>query len=60
MESLDNALMSIFGYIDGNNEKVRKMAENIYSPALGRSAKDLESTTFLALSMIAFKRYIIL
>jgi hypothetical protein len=46
MESLDNALMSTFGYIDGNNEKVRKMAENILSPALGRSARDLESTSF--------------
>lgn len=46
MESFDNALMSMFGYIDDNSEKVREMAENIMSPALGRSAKDLESTSF--------------
>jgi hypothetical protein len=46
MESFDNALMSMFEYIDGNDEKVRKMAENILSPALGRSAKGLESTSF--------------
>ena len=39
MESFDNALMSIFEYIDGNSEKVCRMAENILSPAIGRSAK---------------------
>lgn len=56
MESFDNALMSMFEYIDGNSEKVRRMAENILSLALSRSAKG----RVLALSMIAFKRYIIL
>ena len=56
MKSFDNALMSMFEYIDGNSEKVRRMAENILSLALSRSAKG----RVLALSMIAFKRYIIL
>jgi hypothetical protein len=43
LESFENALMSMFGCIDGNSEKVRKMVENILSPALGRSAKELQS-----------------
>jgi alkanesulfonate monooxygenase SsuD/methylene tetrahydromethanopterin reductase-like flavin-dependent oxidoreductase (luciferase family) len=48
LESFDNAVMSMFvmsmfGYIDDNSEKVHKMAEKILSPALGRSAKELES-----------------
>jgi hypothetical protein len=49
--------MSMFGYIDDNSEKVREMAENILSPVLGRGPR---VDFFLALSMIAFKRYIIL
>jgi alkanesulfonate monooxygenase SsuD/methylene tetrahydromethanopterin reductase-like flavin-dependent oxidoreductase (luciferase family) len=43
LESFDNALMSMFGYIDDDSENVHKMAENILSPSLGRSAKELES-----------------
>lgn len=41
--SFDNAVMTMFGYIDDNKEKIHKMVENTLSPALGRSAEELES-----------------
>ncbi len=38
----DNSLMSMFGYIDDDEEKVRKVVKEILAPALGRSAEELE------------------
>jgi len=36
IESFENCIMSMFGYIDNDKDKVRKMVKNILSPALGR------------------------
>ena len=41
-EPFDNSVMTMFGYIDDDKDKVRKMVKEILSPALGRSAEDLE------------------
>jgi alkanesulfonate monooxygenase SsuD/methylene tetrahydromethanopterin reductase-like flavin-dependent oxidoreductase (luciferase family) len=41
-ESFDNSVMSMFGYIDDNKDKVRKVVKEILSPALRRPAEDLE------------------
>ncbi len=41
-ESFQNSMMSMFGYIDNDKEKVHKMVKNILSPALGRPPEDLE------------------
>jgi alkanesulfonate monooxygenase SsuD/methylene tetrahydromethanopterin reductase-like flavin-dependent oxidoreductase (luciferase family) len=38
----DNSVMSMFGYIDDDKDKVRKVVKEILAPALGRSAEDLE------------------
>ena len=38
----DNSIMSMFGYIDDNKDKVRKVVKEILSPALRRPAEDLE------------------
>jgi alkanesulfonate monooxygenase SsuD/methylene tetrahydromethanopterin reductase-like flavin-dependent oxidoreductase (luciferase family) len=38
----DNSVMSMFGYIDDNKDKVRKVVKEILSPALRRPAEDLE------------------
>ena len=38
-----NHLVSMFGYIDNNNEKVHKMLKEVLSPAIGRPADELES-----------------
>jgi len=38
-----NHLVSMFGYIDNNNEKIHKMVKDVLSPTLGRSADQLES-----------------
>jgi alkanesulfonate monooxygenase SsuD/methylene tetrahydromethanopterin reductase-like flavin-dependent oxidoreductase (luciferase family) len=35
--------MIMFGYIDNDNEKVHRMARDVLSPALGRSAGELEN-----------------
>jgi hypothetical protein len=35
--------MSMFGYIDDDRNKVHRMAKDILSPALGRSAEELEN-----------------
>jgi alkanesulfonate monooxygenase SsuD/methylene tetrahydromethanopterin reductase-like flavin-dependent oxidoreductase (luciferase family) len=43
IESFENSIMSMFGYIDSNKDKVRGMIKNILSPALGRSTEDLEN-----------------
>ena len=41
-ESFQNSMMSVFGYIDNDKEKVHRMVKNILSPALGRRSEDLE------------------
>jgi probable F420-dependent oxidoreductase len=41
-ESFQNSMMSEFGYIDNDKEKVHRMVKNILSPALGRGPEDLE------------------
>jgi len=48
-----NSMMSMFGYIDNDKEKVHRMVKNILSPALGRSPEDLERFFFLDLLIIA-------
>jgi alkanesulfonate monooxygenase SsuD/methylene tetrahydromethanopterin reductase-like flavin-dependent oxidoreductase (luciferase family) len=41
-EPFENSVMSMFGYIDDNKDKVRKVVREILSPALRRPAEDLE------------------
>jgi alkanesulfonate monooxygenase SsuD/methylene tetrahydromethanopterin reductase-like flavin-dependent oxidoreductase (luciferase family) len=41
-ELFDNSVMSMFGYISDDKDKVHRMVKDILSPALGRSAEDLE------------------
>jgi alkanesulfonate monooxygenase SsuD/methylene tetrahydromethanopterin reductase-like flavin-dependent oxidoreductase (luciferase family) len=41
-EPFDNSIMSMFGYIDNDKDKVRKVVKEILSPALRRPAEDLE------------------
>ena len=41
-EPFDNSVVSMFGYIDDNKDKVRKVVKEILSPALRRPAEDLE------------------
>ncbi|HKQ22486.1 MAG TPA: hypothetical protein VJS91_10635 [Nitrososphaeraceae archaeon] len=43
VNSFENSVMTMFGYIDDDNEKVHEMAKNVLSPALGRSAEELEN-----------------
>lgn len=40
-ESFQNSVVSMFGYIDNDEEKVQRMVKTILSPALGRSSEDL-------------------
>jgi alkanesulfonate monooxygenase SsuD/methylene tetrahydromethanopterin reductase-like flavin-dependent oxidoreductase (luciferase family) len=42
-ESFENCIMSMFGYIDNDKDKVHRMIKNILSPALGRPAEHLEN-----------------
>jgi alkanesulfonate monooxygenase SsuD/methylene tetrahydromethanopterin reductase-like flavin-dependent oxidoreductase (luciferase family) len=42
-ESFENSVMSMFGYIHNDKEKVHTMAKEILSPALGGSADELEN-----------------
>jgi len=42
-ESFENCVMSMFGYIDNDKDKVHRMVKNILSPALGRPAEQLEN-----------------
>jgi alkanesulfonate monooxygenase SsuD/methylene tetrahydromethanopterin reductase-like flavin-dependent oxidoreductase (luciferase family) len=42
-ESFENSIMSMFGYIDNNKDKVHNMVKNILSPALGRPAEQLQN-----------------
>jgi alkanesulfonate monooxygenase SsuD/methylene tetrahydromethanopterin reductase-like flavin-dependent oxidoreductase (luciferase family) len=41
-EPLDNSIMSMFGYIDDDKDKVRNVVKEILSPALRRPAEELE------------------
>jgi alkanesulfonate monooxygenase SsuD/methylene tetrahydromethanopterin reductase-like flavin-dependent oxidoreductase (luciferase family) len=41
-ELFDNSLMSMFGYIDDDKDRVRKVVREILAPALRRPAEDLE------------------
>ena len=41
-ESFQNSIMSMFGYIDNDKEKVHRMVRNSLSPTLGRHPEDLE------------------
>ncbi len=41
-EPFDNSVMTMFGYIDDDKDKVHKVVKEILSPALGRPAEDLE------------------
>lgn len=43
-ESFQNSVMSMFGYIDNDKEKVHAMVKNILSPVLERSPEDLEKS----------------
>jgi len=43
VESFENSLMTMFGYIDNDKEKVQRMVKNVLSPALGRSADELNN-----------------
>ncbi len=38
-----NYLVSMFGYIDNDKEKINKMVKDVLSPALGRPVDELES-----------------
>lgn len=42
-ESFENSVMTMYGYIDNDKEKVHKMAKDVLSPTLGRPAEDLEN-----------------
>ena len=37
-----NSVVSMFGYIDNNKEKIRKIVRDVLSPVLGRPAEELE------------------
>ncbi|MGB7956751.1 MAG: hypothetical protein WCF23_22490, partial [Candidatus Nitrosopolaris sp.] len=38
----DNSVVSMFGYIDNNRERINGMISNVLSPALGRPADELK------------------
>jgi alkanesulfonate monooxygenase SsuD/methylene tetrahydromethanopterin reductase-like flavin-dependent oxidoreductase (luciferase family) len=42
-ESFENCVMSMFGYIDNDNEKVHRMVKDILFPALGGPVEQLEN-----------------
>ena len=42
-ESFENSIMSMFGYIDNDRDKVHMMVKDILSPALDRPAEQLEN-----------------
>ena len=42
-ESFENSIMSMFGYIDNNKDKVHNMVKDKLSPALGRPAEQLQN-----------------
>ena len=55
-DASSNSMMSMFGYIDNDKEKVRRMVKNILSPALGRRPEDLEDLLLFGSVIIVFKR----
>ncbi len=40
-EPFDNSVMTMFGYISDDKDKVRRAVKEILAPALGRSAEEL-------------------
>jgi alkanesulfonate monooxygenase SsuD/methylene tetrahydromethanopterin reductase-like flavin-dependent oxidoreductase (luciferase family) len=42
-DSFENSVMSMFGYIDNDKDKVHNMVKDMLSPALGRPAEQLEN-----------------
>ena len=42
-ESFENSLVSMFGYIDNDKDKVHTLVKDILSPALGRPVEQLEN-----------------
>ena len=43
VKSFENSVMTMFGYIDNDKEKVHSIVKQIVSPALGRSSDELEN-----------------
>jgi len=43
VESFENSVMTMFGYISNDKEKVHRVAKEILSPALGSSGDELEN-----------------
>jgi probable F420-dependent oxidoreductase len=43
VESFENSVMTMFGYISNDKEKAHRMAKEILLPALGRSGDELEN-----------------
>jgi alkanesulfonate monooxygenase SsuD/methylene tetrahydromethanopterin reductase-like flavin-dependent oxidoreductase (luciferase family) len=43
IQSFENSVMSMFGYIDNDRNRAHRMAKDVLSPALGRPAEELES-----------------
>ena len=41
-DAFDNYVVSMFGYIDDDKDKVRSVVKEILAPALGRPAEDIE------------------
>jgi alkanesulfonate monooxygenase SsuD/methylene tetrahydromethanopterin reductase-like flavin-dependent oxidoreductase (luciferase family) len=41
-DAFDNSVVSMFGYIDDDKEKVRSVVKEIMAPSLGRHAEDIE------------------
>lgn len=43
VESFENSVMTMFGYIDNSREKVHKLIKDVLAPSLGRSVDELEN-----------------
>ena len=43
IQSFENSVMSMFGYIDDDRNRVHRIAKDVLSPALGRPAEELEN-----------------
>ena len=43
IQSFENSVMSMFGYIDNDRNRVHVMAKDVLSPALGRPTEELEN-----------------
>lgn len=42
--SFENSIVSMFGYIDDDRNKVHRMVKDVLSPALGRPTEELENS----------------